>query len=75
MGKNNRVNNRFGPALTPFIDVNVVPDAVAIPLRYKNSGRFGGRMIALLSPELAAYPSDYGHSFTEDPPLARRLRD
>ena len=32
-------------------------------------------MIAPLSPELAAYPSDYGHSFTEDLPLARRLRD
>jgi hypothetical protein len=75
MGKNNSVNNRLGPALTPFIDANVVPDAVSVPLRYKNSGRFEGRMIARVSPALAAHMSDYGHSFAGDPPLARRLRD
>lgn len=75
MGKNNSVNNRLGPALTPFIDANIVPDAVAIPLRYKNSGRFEARLIARVSKALASYPSDYGHAFDTDPPLARRLKD
>lgn len=75
MGKNNSVNNRLGPALTPFIDANVVPDALAVPLRYKNSGRFEARLIARTDPALATYLSDYGHSFADAPPLCRRLRD
>jgi hypothetical protein len=75
MGKNNSVNNRLGPALTPFIDANVVPDALKLPLRYKNSGLFEARMIREISPSLAKHMSDYGHGFDIDPPLARRLHD
>jgi len=75
MGKNNSVNNRLGAALTPFIDANVLPAALALPLRYKNSGRFEARLIEAVSPALAAYPSDYGHSFLGAPPLKRRLKD
>ncbi len=74
MGKNNSVNNRLGPALIPFIDVNVVPDALRLPLRYKNSRMFEARMIREISPSRAKHLSDYGHSFDVDPPLARRLR-
>lgn len=75
MGRNNSVNNKLGAALTPFIDANIVPAALALPLRYKNSGRLEARMIEAVSPALAAYPSDYGHSFVGAPPLKRRLKD
>lgn len=75
MGRNNSVNNKLGASLTPFIDANVVPAALALPLQYKNSGRFEARMIEAVSPALAAYPSDYGHSFVGTPPLKRRLKD
>ena len=75
MGKNNSVNNRLGPALTPFIDANIVPDALALPMRYKNSGLFEGRLIRRAMPSLAVYESDYGHSFAVDPPLRRRIGD
>lgn len=75
MGKNNSVNNRLGPALTPFIDANIVPDALRIPLKYKNSGLFEARLIRTVSPSLARYMSDYGHNFAEDPPPARLFKD
>ena len=31
MGRNNSVNNKLGASLTPFIDANVVPAALALP--------------------------------------------
>ncbi|MEM7223919.1 MAG: hypothetical protein AAF495_13120 [Pseudomonadota bacterium] len=74
MGKNNGINNQLGWALTPFIDANVVPSALAIPLTLKTAGRFEARLIRAVDPALAAYASDYGHSFAADPPLAYRLK-
>ncbi|MFQ5535029.1 MAG: hypothetical protein ACE5EM_09450 [Sphingomonadales bacterium] len=75
MGRNNSVNNRLGPALTPFIDHQVVGDAVKIPLEYKNYGLFEGRMIRALDPKLASYPSAYGHDFASGPTLGHKLYD
>ncbi len=75
MGRNNGVNNGLGFALTPFIDANIVPDANATPLRFKNSGRLEAAMIRHISPSLARYVSVYGHGFDSDPPLKRRLKD
>ena len=75
MGRNNSVNNRLGPALTPFIDANIVPAALAIPMKWKNTGLFEGRLIRAVSPTLAGYPSSYGHGFDVDPPLKRRLQE
>ena len=75
MGKNNGINNQLGWALTPFIDANVVPSALVVPLRFKNAGRLEARMIRSVDPALAAYASDYGHSFAADPPLGYRLKD
>lgn len=75
MGRNNSVNTRLGETLTPFIDYKVVRDAMGIPLAYKNSGLFEGRLLRRLNPGLAAYPSVYGHGFDTDPPLKRRLKD
>lgn len=75
MGRNNGVNNALGYALTPFIDANIVPDAVATPLKFKNYGRLEGAMIRMVSPALAAYESAYGHNFLDPPPQARKLKD
>ncbi len=75
MGRNTSINNRFGWALTPFVDHNIVRPAMAIPLGYKNHGRFEARLIREISPDLARYPSSYGHGFATDPPLGRVLKD
>ena len=75
MGKNNSVNNRLGPSLTPFIDGNVVPDALHLPLSSKNFGRFEARMIREISPSLASYDTVYGHSFASDPSLKHVVKD
>lgn len=75
MGRNNGVNNALGYALTPFIDANIVPDAIASPLKFKNFGRLEGAMIRSVSPALADYNSAYGHNFTGPPPISRRLKD
>jgi asparagine synthase (glutamine-hydrolysing) len=75
MGKNSSINNRFSWAITPFIDFDVVRDALAIPLRYKNYGRFEAALIRAVDPALARYTSVYGHDFSGDPPLLRVLKD
>ena len=75
MGKNNSINNKLGYALTPFIDYNIVFDAMKIPLKYKNYGNFEGKLINLISPRLAKYPSAYGYSFNNDAPLKNRLKE
>lgn len=75
MGRNNSVNNRLGPALTPFIDENIVPDALRLPLKLKNSGRFEARLIRAINPRLAAYQTVYGHGLASEPPLKRLFKD
>lgn len=75
MGKNNSVNNRFGYALTPFIDYRIVKDAVAIPMKFKNFGNFEGMLINRINSRLAAYPSAYGHSFSHEAPLEKKLKE
>lgn len=75
MGRNTSLNNRLGWALTPFADNNIVKDAIRIPLRYKNFGRFEAELIKAVSPSLASYPSAYGHNFAGGPPFGRVLKD
>lgn len=75
MGQNNAINNQFGWFLTPFVEYPVAQFAHAVPLRHKNHGRLQAALIADVSPSLAAYPSDYGHDFSGEVPLKRRLKD
>jgi asparagine synthase (glutamine-hydrolysing) len=75
MGRNNGVDNSIGYALTPFIDANIVPDANAAPIAYKNYGLMEAAMIKALNPEIAAYVSAYGHGFDRPPPLKRKMLD
>ncbi len=75
MGKNNSINNRLGFMLTPFIDLLIVRLALQIPLAEKNFGKFQASLIQTIDPVLAAYPSDYGHSFVEAPNLKHKVKD
>lgn len=74
-GRNTSVNNAFGHALTPFVDAALVDAAAAVPIRFKNHGRFEAALIHAISPALARYPSSYGHDFAGPVPLKRRLKD
>jgi asparagine synthase (glutamine-hydrolysing) len=74
-GRNTSVNNAFGNALTPFIEGPLVDAAAAVPIRFKNHGRFEAALINAVSPALARYPSSYGHDFAGPVPLKRRLKD
>ena len=75
MGRNNAVNNRFGSALTPFIDYAIVRNAVTIPLFEKYFGEFEARLIRAVSPTLAAHKSAYGHNFAEQTPWKRKVSE
>ncbi|HXV76643.1 MAG TPA: hypothetical protein VD788_10020, partial [Candidatus Polarisedimenticolaceae bacterium] len=75
MGKNNSNNNRFGWALTPFIDYRTVGGAVRVPIDYKSYGRLQAELIRRIDPRLAGYPSVYGHPFAAPPPLGRRVKE
>ena len=75
MGRNNSVNNRLGFAVTPYCTARTVAVSLSVPLADKNSGRLQARMIAMVDPRLAAYPSAYGFDFDAGPPRLYRLKD
>jgi hypothetical protein len=75
MGRNNSVNNRFGRAVTPFIEPELIKLALQIPLRFKNHGIFEAALIDAIDPRLASYPSVYGQTFDRPPPWRRVLKD
>ena len=75
MGRNNSLNNRFGWALTPFAEYDIVKDAVPVPIGDKNFGAFEARLIEETDSRLAGYASVYGHDFIGKPPLRRVLQD
>ncbi|MBI5164912.1 MAG: hypothetical protein HY985_13535 [Magnetospirillum sp.] len=68
------LNQRFGTAVFPFLEPAVFDGSWNIPLAVKNFGRLEGRMIARLSPCLAAYGSVYGFPLDGAPPWGYRLR-
>jgi asparagine synthase (glutamine-hydrolysing) len=72
-GRENSVNSRFGYSVLPFYERRIVNMALAVPIRQKHFGDFEARMIRAVDPALAAYPSNYGHSFIADAPLRARL--
>ena len=72
-GRENSVNSRFGYSALPFYERRIANMALAVPIRQKHFGDFEARMIRATDPVLAAYPSNYGHSFIADAPLRARL--
>ncbi|WP_138380245.1 hypothetical protein [Luteithermobacter gelatinilyticus] len=75
MGRNTSLNNRFGPALTPFTDYQLLKYALQVPLQDKYHGDFEAALIRRISPTLAVYSSDYGYDFTGPAPFRARLRN
>lgn len=67
-------NQKFGGFLVPFMEPSIIKGTPSIPLSLKNYGRFEGRMIRRINSRLAAYSSDYGFSFSQDPPLSYVLK-
>lgn len=64
---------RHGGYLMPFFERPVVVGGLGIPLADKNLGLFESRLLTHIDPRLAAYPSAYGHAFTEPPTSAHRF--
>ena len=68
------INQGFGPCLFPFMEPDLIKGTCDIAIALKSHGIFEGRLMRRLNPRVAAYPSVYGHSFAEDPPLSHRLK-
>jgi hypothetical protein len=74
-GPENTINNRTGYSILPFFDFRTVTEALRVPVRLKYFGDFEAALIRAADPVLAAYPSNYGHSFAENAPFKFRVMD
>ncbi len=74
-GKTDSNSNRFGYTAMPFLERRITEHASRLPLGWKNHGAYEAALIARIDPKLAAYPSNYGHSFEVSRPLWRRAND
>ena len=63
LGNNNRINNQYAYAMTPYMNLETVLQSFDIPLSFKNQGSLHSALIKDADPDLARYPSQYGHSF------------
>lgn len=71
-GREISLEARFSPYLMPFLDHQVVAEAMTLPVPLKYAGRFEAALLNAIDPVLAAQPSAYGHDFTGPPSLAHR---
>jgi hypothetical protein len=67
------VNNRFGRALFPFLEACVIQGTESIPIAYKAYGRLEARIIQIIRPSLANYPTTRGFCPAEPAPLRYKL--
>jgi hypothetical protein len=74
-GKVDSIANRYGFTAMPFLERSITEHASAIPLRWKDHGAYEAEMIRRVDSRLARYRSIYGHDFSGQPPLSRRLSD
>lgn len=72
-GREISLEGRYGAYLMPFLDRDVVAEAMTIPIALKNAGRFEAMLLAAIDPHLARLPSAYGHDFATPPSLKHRL--
>jgi len=72
-GREISLEGRYGAYLMPFLDRDVVAEAMTLPLALKNSGRFEAMLLESIDPELARLPSVYGHDFATPPSVRHRL--
>jgi hypothetical protein len=72
-GREISLEGRYGPYLMPFLDHQVVAEAMTLPVALKHAGRFEAALLNAIDPALARQPSAYGHDFTGPPSLGHRL--
>jgi asparagine synthetase B (glutamine-hydrolysing) len=72
-GREISLEARYGAYLMPFLDRDVVAEAMTLPLALKNAGRFEAMLLESIDPQLARLPSVYGHDFATPPSLRHRL--
>lgn len=74
-GREISMEARHGAYFMPFLNHAVVNDAMTLPMRLKDAGRFEAMLINAIDPELARQPSAYGHAFHVAPNLAHRASE
>jgi asparagine synthase len=74
-GREISLETRHGGYLTPFMDHQVVAEAMTLPIALKNAGRFEAALLAAIDPELAAMPSAYGYDFAGPPGRKQRCAE
>lgn len=67
--------NLLGHSLLPFAEPKLSLPSYRIPLEHKVYGRFESEMIRRLDPALAAFPSSYGHRFSDPLPFKKRVKE
>jgi asparagine synthase (glutamine-hydrolysing) len=72
-GREISLEGRYGAYLVPFLDRDVVAEAMTIPIALKNAGRFEAMLLEAIDPALAALPSVYGHDFATPPTFRHRF--
>lgn len=72
-GREISLEGRYGAYLVPFLDRDVVAEAMTLPLGLKNAGRFEAMLLAAIDPGFARLPSVYGHDFASPPTLRHRF--
>jgi asparagine synthase (glutamine-hydrolysing) len=72
-GREISLEGRLSPYLMPFLDHQVVAEAMTLPLALKHAGRFEAALLNAIDPELARQPSAYGHDFAGPPSFRHRF--
>ena len=72
-GREISLEARYGTYLMPFLDHRLVAEAMRLPVRLKNAGRFEAMLLNAIDPALARHPSAYGHDFAGAPGLRHRF--
>lgn len=74
-GREISIVGRFGAYFMPFFEYAMVRETMGLPIDQRNHGRFQSQLLTEIHPRLAAYPSAYGHSFTEPAGFKHRLAE
>lgn len=72
-GREISLEARHSPYLMPFLDHQVIAEALTLPIRERHAGRFEAALLHAIDPVLARHMSAYGHAFAGPPGLRHRL--
>ncbi|HWK35817.1 hypothetical protein, partial [Sphingomonas sp.] len=72
-GREVSLEARLGAYLMPFLDHQVVAEAMTLPMALKHAGRFEAMLLAAIDPALARHMSAYGHDFAGPPGRRHRF--